>query len=96
MKTTKEERDRWRSIAGQGLGLLVTMMPAELIGLLDDADELARLREGLERLRIECSVEAVELDNFTIDTKQHAQDRHQNFARRIAADICALLDGEEE
>jgi len=46
MKTTKDERDGLRYMAGMVTESLL-MPPGAILDLLDDADELDRLREGL-------------------------------------------------
>ena len=54
MKTTKDERDGLRDMAGMVTESLL-MPPGAILDLLDDADELERLREALQGLRSEIS-----------------------------------------
>jgi hypothetical protein len=64
MKTTQEERDRWRR-------LLENNEPGSSIrrrtALLDDADELARIRAGLERLCENIGLNEPEQDDVLLD-----------------------------
>ncbi|MHC4619973.1 MAG: hypothetical protein ACYTEQ_19685 [Planctomycetota bacterium] len=54
MKTTKAERDEWRAEHTGDTGCMVNpcIELDEFVRLLDDADELARLREGLFALEL--------------------------------------------
>jgi hypothetical protein len=90
MRTTQDERDESRRAAMDvPVALRQTVHASLWVRLLDDADELARLREGLERVSRDMLnlIRAVEESSVLLPTVYP-----DNIAEWID-DIRALLDG---